>query len=66
MVGQGGSENLQSWEAGGLGDLQTPWAAAGENHCPILHERNISVNWIRPHTLCWAPHPFLIYFFLKT
>lgn len=43
-----------------------PWAAAGEKHCPIAHERNISVNRIRAHTLGWALHPFLIYFFLET
>lgn len=68
--GRGGPENPQSQEAGGLNDLQAayskPWAAAGERHRLIPHERNVSINRIRPHTLGWVPHPFFIYFFLKT
>jgi hypothetical protein len=69
--GVSGSENLQSQQAGGLGDLgsqlRPSWAAAGEKHCPISHGGNIGANWIRPNTLGLEPHlSFFIYFFLQT
>lgn len=71
VVADGGAGRVgEPAEPGGLVTCRRlpplPWVAAGEKHCPIPHERNISVNRIRTHTLGWVPHPFLIYFFLKT